>query len=528
MDKIVSRVIRALNGTFLASARNQISAIGFIVIAGMVGFIAISWSHSNDLEKRYRLIADLKTASELLETFSTQANSANRPGGGGDRGWVRGASEAVNAKFKSIQKRAKNESLGEELAQQLQKLDETAESLKRTTSAAIFVERLGSLNQEVEKAISSLEAALDGPDINFWSYSIAWFLLIVLLVMASTLVAIRSLDASLRSVVDVVGDIADGKLSKRLELSTVQEDFRSLGERINEMAEHMEQTVKSVFAAVSHLSDSSSDLAFSYQENAAIASDQSASLTEITSTMEELSGSSVEIANHAKHVLELSNHALDETHEGANAVAEMTTKMDEIATDNRSRTNEIIELGRKSKEITKIMNIINDIADQTKLLAFNAALEASSAGEAGKRFSVVAAEIRRLADSVIESTADIESRIEETEQAIQRLVLGSEEGAKKVAQGMELSAQTSGLLDNTLNNVKSTTEATKSIVLSTQQQKTASEQVLIALKDIKYGGERSASSIEQTSQVVNRLGEMAIDLHDQLENFEVASTTNGA
>src|SRR5208337_1012155 len=195
----------------------------------------------------------------------------------------------------------------------------------------------------------------------------------------------------------------------------------------------------------------------------------------------------------------------DDTKKGASAVESVIMKMNDINSDNLNSIREIVELGRKSKEISKVMEIINSIADQTKLIAFNAALEASSAGEAGKRFGVVAVEIRRLADSVMESTGEIESKINEIQEAINRLVIASEKGAKSIQEGMEFSNQTAGILEGIVDDAQSTTDAAKQISLSTQQQKTASNQVVTALREIVVG-------TEQTTDAVNEVVSISIKL----------------
>ena len=158
--------------------------------------------------------------------------------------------------------------------------------------------------------------------------------------------------------------------------------------------------------------------------------------------------------------------------------------MDEHGEYNQNNLRQIVELGKRSKEINKVMEIINNIADQTKLIAFNAAIEASSAGEAGKRFGVVAVEIRRLADNVMESTGEIAGKIEEIQDAVNRLVITSEKGSKRVQNGMDLVAQTVDVMNNILAGAQSTTESSKQISLSTQQQNTASSQVVTPWKEI--------------------------------------------
>ncbi len=167
------------------------------------------------------------------------------------------------------------------------------------------------------------------------------------------------------------------------------------------------------------------------------------------------------------------------------------------------------------------MEIINTIADQTKLIAFNAALEASSAGEAGKRFGVVAVEIRRLADSVMESTGEIEAKINEIQEAINGLVIASEKGSRGIREGMEHSNQTAAMLLDIVDDAQSTQEAAKQISLSTQQQKTASNQVVTALREIASGAKQTSDSIQQIIAISRNLTDLSDSLKGQVEQFRV-------
>lgn len=208
---------------------------------------------------------------------------------------------------------------------------------------------------------------------------------------------------------------------------------------------------------------------------------------------------------------------------GANAVETVIMKMQEIQSDNSRSIDEIVSLGRKSKEITKIMELINKIADQTKLIAFNAALEASSAGESGKRFGVVAVEIRRLADNVMESTGEIEAKVNEIQEAIDRLVIASEKGAKGIQEGMDHSSEAAQILFGIVDAAQETTNAAKQISLSTQQQKTASDQVLAALREIATGAGQTAGSVNQISQTCTELAKLSHDMKEIIDGFKVES-----
>ncbi len=180
--------------------------------------------------------------------------------------------------------------------------------------------------------------------------------------------------------------------------------------------------VAGVEASASKVHAASREIAGAVDGQAATSSQMSASVAEITSTMEELSASSTQIAEYSESVVSIAGRTYDDSLRGSEAMQRLVEKMQRIGRDNQNALNEILELGTRSKEISKIMEIIDTVADQTKLIAFNAALEASSAGEAGKRFGVVAAEIRRLADSVTESTGEITGKVGEIQESINRLV----------------------------------------------------------------------------------------------------------
>jgi len=250
-------------------------------------------------------------------------------------------------------------------------------------------------------------------------------------------------------------------------------------------------------------------LAVSVSQYGAVASQESASIAEITSTTEELSASSTQIADHAKTVVDIAQKTWEDTKKGATAIESMIMKMSEIHQDSQKSAEEIIALGRKSKEIAKVMEIINTIADQTKLLAFNAALEASSAGEAGKRFGVVAAEIRRLADSVTDSTGEIEAKINEIQEAVNNLAVASEKSSQGIEQGLNFSADTAGLLSEIVGAAHATMDSAKQISLSTQQQRTANSQVVTALREIMAGTSMTATSIEAMGTISHELADLS-------------------
>ena len=244
----------------------------------------------------------------------------------------------------------------------------------------------------------------------------------------------------------------------------------------------------------------------------------SSSVSEISATMEEFSSSGVLITNHSQGVADSAAQTLQRTRQGVAEVEALMEKMKEIYNDNQVNIQEIVALGHKSKEVNKIMELINNIANQTRLIAFNAALEAASAGEAGKRFGVVALEIRRLADSVMESTKEIETKSNEIVAAVSRQVVASEKNTKGIEEGMAYSERTVSIIYDIENAADQTTDAVRQIVLSIQQQQTAGEQVLTALRQIKQGTNDNTTMIQQTKTISTELTTLAEELECVVDN----------
>jgi methyl-accepting chemotaxis protein len=255
---------------------------------------------------------------------------------------------------------------------------------------------------------------------------------------------------------------------------------------------------------------------------AAAVEEMSSTVAEITSTMEELSASSSQIADHSKSVVDIATQTWETSKLGSEAMQTVQGRMANIQSDNLENLREIVALGTKSKEISKVMEMINTIADQTKLIAFNAALEASSAGEAGKRFSVVAQEIRRLADSVTDSTGEIEAKIQEIQDSINRLVITSEKGASVIEAGMEESAHTALRLSELVGAASHTTSAAQQISLSTQQQKTASGQVVMALREIVTASTNTSRSIVHITEIGQEMNTLSTNLEALVKQFKLA------
>ncbi|MDP2646408.1 MAG: HAMP domain-containing methyl-accepting chemotaxis protein [Desulfobacterales bacterium] len=353
-----------------------------------------------------------------------------------------------------------------------------------------------------------------------WIMLLTMAVALILLSVGITFFVRNVITRPLGKTVIVANKLTEGDLTVQLEAAG-QDEIGQLIAAFKNMVAKLKVFMSQVSTVTMSVNSLANDIAVSVEQQATVSAEQSTAVAEITATMEELSTSSTQIAEHAKSVVDIATKTWENTKNGATAVERIMMKMNEIHADNEDSINEIVALGKKSREISKVMEIINTIADQTKLIAFNAALEASSAGEAGKRFGVVAVEIRRLADSVMESTGEIESKINEIQEAVNRLVIASEKGSKGIREGMEHSNQTASALMDVVDAAQSTQEAAKQISLSTQQQKTASSQVVTALREIVAGSDQTSDAIRQISAISRKLTDLSASLKGQVKKFKV-------
>ena len=178
----------------------------------------------------------------------------------------------------------------------------------------------------------------------------------------------------------------------------------------------------------------------------------------------------------------------------------------------------MLELGKQSQRAGGILDIINELSEQTNILAINATIEAVGAGEAGKRFTVVADEIRRLADRVGVSSREIRDLIDDMRAAANTTVMATEEGSKAVDEGRRSVTQITDLWERIAELISNTAEAASEIELSTQQQTSAVEQVNTALAEVTQGAREGEVTAKQAREMASELANLARSLARLVRN----------
>jgi methyl-accepting chemotaxis protein len=324
---------------------------------------------------------------------------------------------------------------------------------------------------------------------------------------AQFFVARKSLD-SLTAIVDSVQAACQGDIGHKVQVHT-KDEIGTLGESYNQMLDLIVYLIRQTQESSKRLATSANDILSATEQQASGSAEQAASISETTATMEELASTYRQIAENADHVVTMAEGSLTSAENGQHAVANTLSAMEEIKSRTQASANKILALGERSQQIGQVLAIINGIADQTKILALNAAIEAARAGEAGKGFSVVAVEIRKLAESVVDSTAEISSIMTEIQSSANDLVLSTEQELRQVQSGVDLAHTTGESLDKILEVVEQTTIAAKEISAATQQQKSATDQVVKAMREVAAVAQQTAAGSRQVASAAEALSGMA-------------------
>lgn len=265
-------------------------------------------------------------------------------------------------------------------------------------------------------------------------------------------------------------------------------------------------------AAVGHVQSSSAELQAAASQQASGAKEQAGAMTEISTTISELVATSRQIAESAQRVAQIAEQTAGSARSGEATVDKGQESIAGIRRQIDLVVSHMLDLGRKSQEIGAVLDIVGELAEQTNILAINATIEASGAGEAGKRFAVVAEEIRKLADRVAASTKGIRVQVDDVRGAVNTTVMATESGAKAVDAGARQFAEVAHAFKQIAALVGTTTEAAREIELSTKQQASAAEQVRIAITDVAQATQETEASSSQTLQTASQLAGLSLDL----------------
>ncbi len=274
---------------------------------------------------------------------------------------------------------------------------------------------------------------------------------------------------------------------------------RSITKPLNLMAAQVSSASRELFLAADQINTTTQEISSTVQQIAKGAQTTAHRVDETSKVMEQMNASVNEVAQGAQQAASASVQARQVAQNGHEAVEETILKMNNIFTTIASSARVVKKLGERSEEISNIVKLINDIADQTNLLALNAAIEAARAGEAGRGFAVVADEVRKLAEGSSKAADQISGLIKEIQKETSQAVIAMEAGSKEVAEGREVVTQSGQALKEIVKVVEHTASMVEQISAASEQMAAGTKQVVKAVDEIAANAEESASATEEAA-----------------------------
>ncbi len=294
-----------------------------------------------------------------------------------------------------------------------------------------------------------------------------------------------------------------------------------LGRSMKNMVTNMRQHLREVNDGVSALATAVSEITATASQIAAGATQTATAVTQTTATIEELRQTIHLTSQKAREVSENSQTTAQVSLDGKKAVEATIDGMNRIRRQMDSIAESIVKLSEQSQAIGHIIAAVNDMADQSNLLAVNASIEAAKAGEQGKGFAVVAQEVRNLAEQSKQATAQVRSILNDIQKAISSAVMATEQGGKVVELGVQQSSEAGGSIQSLAASVTNSAQASVQIVAATNEQLVGMDQVAQAMESIKQASDQNVLGVRQVETAILNLNSLGHNLKEMVGHYQV-------
>jgi methyl-accepting chemotaxis protein WspA len=330
----------------------------------------------------------------------------------------------------------------------------------------------------------------------------------------------RDLRSKVDALLEVVSRAAGGDMTAKITV-TGEDAIGRLGEGLQRMLDNLRQLLNNVQKAGIQVTTSATEIAASAKQQEATGVEQAQTSVEVLSTTKEISSNTSQLLKTMEDATAVADYTTNATSEAQGNLRRMDQTMQNMVNATDSINAKLAALSEKASNINSVLTTITKVADQTNILSLNAAIEAEKAGEAGRGFSVVATEIRRLADQTSVSTWDIEQMLKEMQSAVSASVMGmdkfSEEIRRSVGEVRQVTDQLSGVMDQ----VQKLAPQFDAVLQGMQAQAVGAQQISETMMQLNDATQQTVESLKATSEAVHQLQYAAGDLQSSVASFAV-------
>ncbi len=331
---------------------------------------------------------------------------------------------------------------------------------------------------------------------------------------------IQEIVERVRETESIMEQLSSGDLTARM-VGDYKGNYKRLQSYTNNLGESLHRIIQEVRDAVSATASASSEISSSTEEMAAGSEEQSQQTSEVAGAIEEMTKTILENTQNASQANEASKNAGNIAKEGGKIVSATIDGMTRIAEVVKRSAQTVQQLGKSSEEIGNIIQVIDDIADQTNLLALNAAIEAARAGEQGRGFAVVADEVRKLAERTTKATKEIASMIRQIQNDTQGAVSSMKEGTQEVEAGKSLADQAGDSLRQIIEGADNVVSIITQVAAASEEQSSASEQISKNIEAISSVTEQSTAGVQQIAKAAGDLNRLTNNLENLVGKFKI-------
>lgn len=322
--------------------------------------------------------------------------------------------------------------------------------------------------------------------------------------------------------------VAAGDLTTHLNLDAIDmaltndmtDDLHTLGSNLNNMVDNLRTMASHFINVAEEITLATSNIQIAVMQQTSSVAEQDAAVTQTVATVEEVRATVQQTAERAQHVASASRESIEVSRMGQEAVTANINGMTVIHERVDDIAETILSLSERTQQIGEIINTVNALADQSKLLALNASIEAARAGEEGRGFAVVAMEVRQLAEQSRSATARVRDIIQEIQASTNTAVMVTEEGSKGAAEGLTLVERAGKAIHTLAATIEEAAQAASQIAASTHQQSNGMDQLAAAMNQIKLSSQQTALSTQQTEQSIQALMSMAEKLEEVASRYK--------